>query len=328
MRELTYAEAMAEGIIQAMAADERVVLFGAGFGGLTHRASYGGIRQRFADRITETPISELGYCGAAIGAAMTGLRPLVAIGTGSFLYEAWPQVVNEAAVACYGSAGQLEVPVTFHFLAGLRGAGGVQHSSSPQAMLWNAPGLQIVLPASPADAKGLIKTALLRSRAPTIFVAHNYLQGVRGPVPDGEYEVPFGVADVKREGTDVTIIATSIMVPRALEAAESLAKRGISAEVVDPRTLVPLDKDSILKSVAKTGRVVIADETERSCGVASELAAIIADEGFHSLKAPIKRVTIPDVPVPYAKGEEDFITPKTEDIIAAARGIMEAGVRS
>jgi pyruvate dehydrogenase E1 component beta subunit len=324
MRELTYAEAMAEGIVEAMAADDRIILFGGGFGGLTpQRPSYGVIRERFGDRISEVPISELGFCGVAIGAAMTGLRPLVSIGTGSFIYEAWPQVVNEAAVAYYGSGGELEVPVIFHFLAGLRGAGAVQHSSSPQAMLWNAPGLQIAIPSAPADAKGLMKYALLRGRAPTVMVAHNYIQGVRGPVPDGDGEIPFGVAEVKRPGTDLTIVATSIMVHRALEAAESLAQSGVSAEVVDPRTLVPLDKATILASVAKTGRVVVADETPRSCGVAAEIAAIIAEEAFHSLKAPVKRVTIPDVPVPYSKAEEDFITPKVQDIVAAAKSLVE-----
>ena len=246
----------------------------------------------------------------------------MAVGTGSFLYEAWPQVVNEAAVICYGTRGQVTVPVVFHLLVGIRGAGAVQHSASPQAMLWNAPGLQIVCPGSPADAKGLMKTAALRSANPTIFVDHPRLQGLRGPVAEGDGEIPFGVAEVKRAGSDVTIVAASIMVPRALEAAETLAREdGIAAEVVDPRTLVPLDRAGILASVAKTGRVVVADETPRSCGVAAELAAIIADEGFSSLKAPIKRVAIPDVPIPYTQAEEDYITPSAAGIVAAAREI-------
>jgi pyruvate dehydrogenase E1 component beta subunit len=296
-------------------------MFGAGYGGLTpHRAAYAGISERFGDRITQPPIAELGYCGIAIGAAMTGLRPIVAMGTGAFSYEAFPQIVNEAPQAYYGTRGQVTCPVTFHMMTGIRGAGALQHSASPQAMYWNVPGLQIAVPGSPADARGLIKTALLRSQSPTIFIDHQYLQGVTGMVDEeSDGELAFGIADVKREGTDVTIVATSVMVQRALDAADELAAAGISAEVVDPRTLVPLDHATILASVAKTGRVVVADETQRSCGVTAEIAAMIAEEGFSSLKGPIMRVAIPDVPIPFHKAEEDYITPTAAKIVAAAR---------
>ena len=323
MREVTFAEALAEGLMEALEADPRVVLFGAGYGGLTqYRAAYNGLRQRFKDRVQDLPISELGYCGVATGAAMTGLRPIVAVGTGSFSLEAFPQILNEAAIACYGSDGQVNVPVVFHMMAGIRGAGAVQHSASPQAMFWNSPGLQLAAPGSPADAKGLMKTAALLSKNPTIFIDHGRLQGVRGPVPEGDGFVPFGRAEVKRTGRDATVVATSVMVPRALEAAQRLEREdGISAEVVAPRTLVPLDKDAILASVARTGRAVVADETQRSCGIAAEIAALIADEGFRSLKAPVKRVAIPDVPIPYAESEEDYITPTTEKIMAAVRSV-------
>jgi pyruvate dehydrogenase E1 component beta subunit len=188
-------------------------------------------------------------------------------------------------------------------------------------MFCNAPGLQVVAPGTPADARGLMRTAALHSNNPTVFIDHGRLQGVKGEVDKAAAPVPFGVAEVKRKGTDVTIVAVSIMVPRALDAAEALAREGISAEVVDPRTLVPLDKATILKSVAKTGRVVLADESQLNCGVAAELAAVIAEEGFAFLKAPIRRVGIPNVPVPYHQAEEDFITPTAAKIVAAARSV-------
>jgi pyruvate dehydrogenase E1 component beta subunit len=265
--------------------------------------------------------TRLGYCGIAVGAAMTGLRPIVALSTAAFSFEAWPQIVNEAAVACYGSAGQVTAPVVFHMLAGIRGAGAVQHSHAPQAMFCNAPGLQVVAPGSPADARGLMRTVALNSNNPTIFIDHQRLQGIKGEVDEKAPPIPLGVADIKRQGNDVTIVAVSIMVPRALEAAAILAQQGISAEVVDPRTLVPLDKATILKSVAKTGRAVVCDESQLTCGVAAELAAIIAEDGFHSLKAPIRRVGIPNVPIPYHQAEEEFITPTADKIVTAAKAV-------
>ncbi len=322
MQEMTFAEALALGITECLDSDPRVMLINAGFGGLTpHRASYGIIREKYADRITDAPIAEIGYCGIAVGAAMTGLRPIVALGTSAFAFEAWPQIVNEAAVACYGSRGKVTAPVVFHMLTGIRGAGAVQHSHAPQAMFCNAPGLQVVAPGSPADARGLMKTVALESQNPTVYIDHQKLQGVTEQVDVAQGPIPLGVADVKREGSDVTIVAVSVMVPRALEAAETLAAEGISAEVVDPRTLVPLDKETILKSVAKTGHVVLADESQLMCGVGAELAAMIAEEGFASLKAPIKRVGIPNVPIPFHLNEEDFVTPTAARIVDAVRAI-------
>jgi pyruvate dehydrogenase E1 component beta subunit len=319
---MTYAQALALGLTECLDKDPRVVLINASYGGFTpHRNSYAVLREKYADRITDAPIAELGYCGMAIGAAMTGLRPIVALSTAAFSFEAWPQIVNEAAVACYGSAGQVTAPVVFHMLTGIRGAGAVQHSHAPQAMFCNAPGLQVVTPGTPADARGLLRTAALESSNPTVFIDHARLQGVKGTVKKADGAIPFGVAEVKRRGSDVTIIAVSIMVPRALEAAEALAREHISAEVVDPRTLVPLDKATILASVAKTGRVVIADESQLTCGVAAELAAVIVEEGFETLKAPIRRVGIPNVPIPNHKAEEDFVTPSAEKIVSAARSL-------
>ncbi len=322
MRQMTYSEAMAIGIQEALAEDESVVLMGAGFGGMQgDPVVWSALRERFADRITNPPIAELGYCGIAVGAALTGLRPIVAIGTGSFSFEAFPQIANEAPQAYYGTRGQVTCPVVFHMRAGIRGAGALQHSIAPQAMYWNTPGLEICVPGSPADVRGLIKAAV-RSNNPTIFIDHERLHPLTGEVDEtSSGDIPLGMAEVKREGSDVTIVATSIMVHRALEAAETLASLGIDAEVVDPRTLVPLDKEAILRSVARTGRVVVADETQRSCGVASEIAATIAEEAFESLRAPIKRVAIPNVPIPYHQVEEDYITPTAHRIVEAVQFI-------
>jgi pyruvate dehydrogenase E1 component beta subunit len=322
MREMTYAEAMVEALYEIMEADERVHLIGSYFLGLSpRRVLLNRVREAFASRVFDPPISEAGYCGLATGAAMAGLRPIVDVGTASFLFQAFPQVVNEAANAHYMTGGQTRVPVVFHILHGIRGGGASQHSHSPQAMLWNTPGLEIVLPASPGDVKGLLKTAV-RSDNPTVFVNHAKLFEVRGPVPDGEYAIPFGQADVKRSGKDATVVASSFMVQRALRAADEMAKEGIEVEVVDLRTLVPLDKHTLLASVAKTGRVVLADECHRSCGVAAELAAIVAEEGFESLKAPVKRVTTPDVPVPFSQSMEAYIEPSEERIATAIRAVL------
>jgi pyruvate dehydrogenase E1 component beta subunit len=323
-QEMTIGEALVSALGEALEQDRRVVLIG---GGLVSsgpgQAQFARLRQKYSNRMKSPPIAELGYCGIAAGAAMAGLRPLVDIGTATFSYEAIPQIVNEAAIAYSNSGGQTNVPVTYFMRYGIRGGGGVQHSGSPQAWYWNTPGLQVAMPASPADAKGLLRTALLTSQDPTIFFAHERLMKERGTVPDGEYEIPFGQAEVKREGRDVTIIATGVQVPRALAAADALAKEGISAEVVDPRTLQPLDKPTLLASVKKTGRALITDESHDNCGVAAGLAAIIADEGFVSLRAPIKRVAIPPVPVPYAVPLEDFVTPTVERIVEAARWLMK-----
>jgi pyruvate dehydrogenase E1 component beta subunit len=321
---MTIGEALVSALSESLAQDPRVVLIG---GGLVSsgpgQAEVARLRQKYASRIKSPPIAELGFCGIAAGAAMAGLRPLVDIGTATFSYEAIPQIVNEAAIAYSNSAGQTNVPVTYFMRYGIRGGGGVQHSGSPQPWYWNTPGLQVAMPASPADAKGLLRTALLKSRDPTIFFAHERLMNERGSVPDGEYEIPFGQAAIKREGRDVTIIATGVQVPRALAAADTLAGEGISAEVVDPRTLEPLDKTTLLASVKKTGRLIVTDESHDNCSVASGLAAIMADEGFASLRAPIKRVTIPHVPVPFAVSLEDYVTPTAERIAAAARQLLK-----
>ncbi len=323
-RTLSTLEALVEALDEVLREDGRVTLIGAGFVGPgPDRARLAGILEKHAERITWPPISELANCGVAIGAAMAGLRPIVELSTATFSYEAIPQIVNEAAVAYSISAGQTTVPVVFHMLYGLRGAGAAQHSGSPQPWYWNSPGLQVAMPGSPADMKGLLRFAALRSQGPTVFMNHARLRDVRGPVPDEPLDIPFGQAEVKRTGADATIVACGIQVPRALEAAEILAREdGADVEVVDPRTLQPLDLDTILSSVGKTGRVVVTDESHDFCGVAAGLAALLADVAFHDLRAPVKRVSTLPVPVPYAATMEDFITPSVARLVSAVRAVL------
>ncbi len=321
-RTLKFAQALAEALDEILAEEPRITLIGAGFGGLSGGQFFNAIREKYADRIKYPPISEIGFTGIGVGAAFAGLRPIVDYGTATFSYEAIPQIINEAAIAYSNSGGQTSAPIIFHMLHGVRGAGGVQHSGSPQPWYWNTPGLQVVEPGTPADVKGLFRWAGLRSKNPTVILDHARLMDTEGEVPDGPYEIPFGQADVKRQGSDVTIVACGIQVPRSLAAAETLARDGIQAEVIDPRTLSPLDTATILASVHKTGRVVVTDESHDNCGVAAGLAAVIADEGFGSLKAPIKRVSTMPVPVPYSQPMEDYVTPTAERIVTAAREII------
>ena len=320
-RVLRFAQALAEAVDEVLDEDERVVLIGARFTGHTPSARVmDPVLRKHEGRITWPPTSELAYCGVAIGAAMAGLRPIVELSTATFSYEAIPQIVNEAGIIASNSGGRVGAPVVFHMLYGIRGAGGPQHSGSPHPWFWNSPGLQVAMPSSPADVKGLLRWAALRSENPTVFMDHQGLMELEGPVPVGRFEIPFGRAEVKRPGRDLTIVATSIQVSRALEAAQRLAQEdGIEAEVVDPRTLEPLDRDTILRSVRRTGRAVVTDESHDHCGVAAGLAAIIAEECFADLRAPVLRVSIPPVPVPYALSLERPLIPGVDRIVAAAR---------
>jgi pyruvate dehydrogenase E1 component beta subunit len=322
----SYAQAIADTLYETLARDPSVSIVGSyilGFGPFNPLLDP--IRRDFSDRLFDPPISEAANGFLGVGAAMAGARPLIDFATGSFSYLAWSQMVNEAGIAHYMSGGAVNVPVVFHMMHGIRGGGGPQHSHSPQAMLWNAAGLHIVLPSTPRDVKGLLRSAF-RGRNPVVMIDHGRLMGTEGDVPDEDYEIPFGVADVKRSGRDVTVVATSHTVLTALEAAQMLATEGIDIEVLDPRTLVPFDTTALLESVGRTGRLVIVDECNLRCGVAAEIAAIVAEDGFHALKAPVARVTRPDVPVPFSPTLEDAITPKAADIVAAAKRVM-AGAR-
>ncbi len=319
MRELAYHEARAEVIAQILRSDERVFVVGSDLSAPFNPPN--GLEQQFPDRFLAPPIAELGVAGFGIGSAMVGNRPIIGLYTGSFIYEAWPQVVNEAANVAFMSNGRVSAGVVFYLMHGLRGAGAAQHSASPQAMLWNVPGLKIALPSSPYDIKGLLKSAVDDGN-PVVFVDHLRLVDVRGPVPENLYSIPFGQADVKREGSDVTVVATSFVVQTALRAAEDLAREGISVEVVDPRTLVPLDEETILRSVRKTGRVVVADECHLRCGVAAELTSVIAERAWQALKAPPRRVARLDVPTPFSPLAERYVEPTAEKIAAAVREVV------
>jgi acetoin:2,6-dichlorophenolindophenol oxidoreductase subunit beta len=321
---LSYAAALVAALDDALASDARVSIIGTSILGLgSHRGLLQRLHQAYPDRIVPPPIAEASLAAIGAGAAMAGARPFVDFGAAAFSYLAWSQLVNEAAVAHYMSGGRLTVPVTYHALHGVRGAGGPQHSHSPQAMLCNAPGLEIVVPSTAADVYGLLRTALA-SPNPTFILSHARLLGIEGPMPRERAPIPFGRAEIKRRGRDITIVATSLMVHYALAAADMLSRDGIEAEIVDPRTLVPLDEATILDSLAHTGRLVVVDETSLRAGVASDIAGMIAERGFHLLKAPVARVGRADVPVPYSKPLEEAVTPDPAAIAAAARRVLGA----
>jgi pyruvate dehydrogenase E1 component beta subunit len=322
---ISFAEGLAKAIHESLEADPRVVLIGSGFMGLNiaARKLLEPSVQKFSDRMLVTPVSELGLCGAAIGAAVCGQRPVVDLGTGSFIFQAFAQIVNEAANIHYMSGGQSNAPVTFYCLAGMRGMGAAQHSHRTQAMLGQVPGLQILTPGSAEDAYYLMKWSLLESKNPTVFISHSLLLAETAELAPGASMLPVGKACIRRPGRDLSIIASSITVPRALAAAEALEREhGASAELVDLRTIAPLDRETVLQSVAKTGRVVIADECHRSFGVAAEIAATLAEEGLGLLKASVCRVAVPDVPIPFSPSLEAELTVTKERIVAGALKVL------
>jgi pyruvate dehydrogenase E1 component beta subunit len=273
------------------------------------------------ERVVDSPISEPGITGLALGAAMTGMRPVVDIMFGDFLTLIMDQVVNQAAKIHYMSGGSLKAPLTVRTTLGATRRSAAQHSQSLHAWVAHVPGLKVALPATPFDAKGLYKAAI-RDDNPTILFEDKMMFTQKGPVPDEEYVIPFGLADVKREGEDVTLIATSSMVYVALDAAALLEDEGVSAEVVDPRTLVPLDRDTLVASAKKTGRVVVVDEGHQSYGASAELAALIAEGAFWHLDAPVRRVGAMDVPVPFSPPLEDETVPNPERVAATALELL------
>ncbi len=274
-----------------------------------------------AERILNAPISEAGYAGAGVGAAMAGMRPIVEIEFASFFYCCWDQVCNQAAKLRYMSGGQADMPITFRAVCGAVGSAAAQHSETVYSQFMSVPGLKIVVPSGAYDMKGLLKSAI-RDNNPVLVFEHLKLGRSREEVPEEEYLVPIGQAAVKREGSDVTIIAIGYMVSRALKAAEALEKDGISAEVIDPRSLIPLDEETILSSVAKTHNVLVVDEGHLRCGAAAEISAVIADKGFDSLDAPVKRLAAPDVPIPFSPPMEKFILPNDKKIAATVKEML------
>lgn len=320
MRELRYAEALHEAIREEMLRDERVVVFGEDVG------IYGGVfkvtrdlQKEFGwDRVRDTPISEQIIAGLAIGSSMMGLRPIAEIMYIDFLPLTLDQLINQASQMHYIWGGQVTIPMVLRTQGGAGAGAGAQHSKSLEAMVAHIPGLKVVMPVTPADAKGLLKAAV-RDPNPVIFIEHKLLYNTRGPVPEGDYVVPIGRADVKRSGDDVTIVATSRMVLEALKAAEQLAEEGISAEVIDVRTLRPLDTETIVNSVRRTHRAIVVNEGWRTGGFGSELASVIAEEAFEYLDAPVARLGAADVPIPYSIELEAAVIPDQQAIVEAAR---------
>jgi acetoin:2,6-dichlorophenolindophenol oxidoreductase subunit beta len=273
------------------------------------------------ERVIDSPISEAGISGIGLGAAMTGMRPVVDIMFGDFLTLAMDQVANQAAKIHYMSGGRLNAPLTIRTTLGATRRSAAQHSQSLHAWVAHVPGLKVAIPSTPYDAKGLLKSAI-RDDNPVVFFEDKMMFATKGPVPEEEYTVPLGVADVKREGEDLTIAATSSMVYVALEAAELLEQEGVSAEVVDPRTLVPLDRETLVASVVKTGRALVVDEGHTSYGVSAELAAVLADEAFWHLDAPVKRLAAMDVPIPFSPVLEDETVPTPERVVEVAKALV------
>jgi len=322
MRKISFIQAINDALAEEMERDPAVFIMGEDVK-LGAFAATRGLVDRFGpERVRNTPISEAGFAGAGVGAAMAGMRPVVEIEFASFFYCCWDQVCNQAGKLRYMSGGQVRLPITFRAVCGAAGSAAAQHSEVIYSQFLAAPGLKIAVPADSADMKGLLKSAI-RDDNPVLVFEHARLGPVLGEVPDGEHLVPLGKGHVKREGSDVTVIAVGNMVRRALAAAETLAADGISVQIFDPRTLVPLDEDGMLESVAKTGRVVIVDEGHRRGGAAGDHAALIVDRGFDLLNAPIKRVTALDVPIPFSPPLESFVLPSEEKIAAAVRGVME-----
>lgn len=324
MKETTYRDALREALREEMLRDERVFLLGEDIGRFWGGA-FGvtkGLAEEFGDeRVRDTPISESAIIGVAIGAAITGLRPIAEIMFGDLTALAMDQIANQAAKLRYMFGGQVKVPLVIRtpFGAGVNIA--AHHSQSLEAWFMHVPGLWVAVPSTPFDAKGLLKTAV-RGYNPVVFCEHKLLYPVKGLIPEEDFTVPFGVADVKREGEDVTVVATLFMVHKALAAAEQLSKEGINVEVIDPRTLVPLDKKTIVDSVKKTGRAVIVSEDCKTAGVSAEIAAIIAEEALDYLDAPIRRVAEPDTPIPFSPPLEQFVIPDEKKIIKAVKEII------
>jgi acetoin:2,6-dichlorophenolindophenol oxidoreductase subunit beta len=316
-----FVRAMAEGLRDAMREDPSVVVIGEDVDRSIIGATRGLINEFGPERVRNTPISEATFVGACIGAAAVGLRPVVDLMVGSFFYVAMDQVANQAARLRYMTGGQVELPIVYFTASGPSGSAAAQHSENPHPMLMSVSGLKVVMPSTPADAKGLMLAAV-REPNPVLYFQDAVLAGVRGPVPDRPYEVPIGVADVKREGDDVTVVAIGALVGQALRVAESLALEGVSVEVVDPRTLVPLDLDTIVGSVRKTGRLVVCDNARRTCGAASEIAAAVSEEAFPSLKAAPRRVAWEDVPVPFSPILERRVLVDEERIQAAVIAVL------
>jgi acetoin:2,6-dichlorophenolindophenol oxidoreductase subunit beta len=324
VRELTMAEAVREALSEEMRRDPSVFIMGEDVAeaGTPFKVLSGMVEEFGKSRVIDTPISEPGFTGIGVGAAMTGLRPVVDIMFGDFLTLIMDQLVNQAAKVHYMSGGAWKVPMVLRTTLGASRRSAAQHSQSLQAWLSHVPGLKVVLPSTPYDAKGLLKTAI-RDDNPVIFFEDKMMFRLKGPVPVEDYTIPFGVADIKREGEDITIVATSSMVQVALGAATLLEEIGISAEVVDPRTTWPLDEKTLIESAKKTSRAIVLDEGYERYGVTAELASVIATGAFYDLDAPVKRIGAMHVPIPFSPPLEDATIPTEKSVFEAARAMCK-----
>ena len=323
MAVITMREALNQALREEMLRDENVFLMGeevAEYQG-AYKVTKGLLQELGPKRVIDTPITELGFAGLGVGAAMVGLRPIVEFMTFNFSILATDQIINSAAKMLYMSGGQFKIPIVFRGPGGSAYQVSSQHSQALESWFAYFPGIKVVMPSTPADAKGLLKSAI-RDDDPVIFIEQERMYGNKGEVPeDADFTVPLGVADVKREGTDATIVARSLMVPVALKAAEILQEQGVSCEVIDPRTIRPLDIDTIVASVKKTNRVVVAEESHPFCGVAAEISTEIMERAFDYLDAPVKRLSGADVPMPYAKNLEALAIPTVEQVVAAVKEV-------
>lgn len=320
VRIITLGQAIREALAEEMRRDPRVFIMGEDVAeaGTPFKVLSGLVEEFGTERVLDTPISEAGITGLGVGGAMAGMRPIVDIMFGDFIALAMDQIVNQAAKVHYMSGGKLNVPLVVRTTLGATRRTAAQHSQSLHAWVSHVPGLKVVLPSTPYDAKGLLKTAI-RDENPVIFFEDKMMYQLKGPVPEDDYTIPFGVADIKRPGSDITLVATSSMVQIALEAAERLEACGISAEVIDPRTTFPLDKETLIESAKKTSRAIVIDEGYERYGVTAEIAAVIADGAFYYLDAPVKRMGAMDVPVPFSPALEDLTVPSAQSVMELAK---------
>jgi len=323
MPELTYADALREALREEMLRDPRVVLMGEEIGVFegVYKVTRGLLKEFGPERVRDTPISEAAIAGAAVGAALGGLKPVAEIMYMDFLTICLDQIATNAAKMHFMSGGKLRVPFVLRTQYSLGRVHGAQHSQFFPSIFFQVPGLKVVLPSTPYDAKGLLKAAI-REDNPVVFIESGMLYRIKGPVPDGEYVVPLGQCDVKKTGSDITIVAVSRTVTEALAAAMKLEEQGITADVIDPRTIQPLDLATILESVRKTGRLIIASDDVKCGGIGSEIAAQVVEEAFDSLDAPILRVASPDMPIPFSPTLEQAYMPNAQKIIEAAKKLI------
>ena len=319
-RDITFSQAINEALAEEMRRDESVFIIGEDVAeaGTPFKVLSGLVEEFGTERVIDSPISESGFTGIGVGAAMTGMRPVVDIMFGDFMTIIMDQIANQAAKIHYMSGGKLKVPMVVRTNLGASRRSAAQHSQSLHVWLSHIPGLKVILPSTPYDAKGLMKTAI-RDDNPVVFFEDKMMFQDKGKVPEGDYTIPFGVADIKKEGTDITLIGTSSMVQVALEAADHLAQIGISAEVIDPRTILPLDKKTLIDSAIKTSRAIVIDEGYASYGVTAEIASIIADGAFYHLETPVKRIGAMDVPIPFSPVLEDLTIPSSKMVVNMAK---------